>query len=76
LRKCNRIIVGGIQLTRFPVRSPTALCLAVALPGSMLAQQKQQVSFRVPGENSKYIVSQNDAPNHILRLFDVRHAGS
>jgi hypothetical protein len=52
------------------------LCLAVPLPGSnALAQQKQQVSFTVPGENSKYVISQNvdvdDAPNHILRLFDV-----
>jgi hypothetical protein len=78
LRKCNRVIVGGIQLTRVPVTPPTAFCLAVVLPGSVLAQQKQQVSFRVPGENSKYIVSQNvdggDAPNPILRLSDVRHA--
>jgi hypothetical protein len=52
------------------------LCLAVALPGSnVLAQEKQQVSFKVPAENSKYIVSQNvdvgDAPNHIVRLFDT-----
>jgi hypothetical protein len=51
------------------------LCLAA---GNGLAQQKQQVSFKVPGENSKYIVSQNvdggDAPNHMLRLFDVHHA--
>lgn len=55
------------------------LCLTIGLPGSnVLAQQKQQVSFKVPGGNSKYIVSQNvdvgDAPNHMLRLFDVHHA--
>src|SRR5215469_4549139 len=53
------------------------LCLAVTLPGSNAsAQQKQQVSFKVPTENSKYIVSQNvdveDVPSHIVRLFDVR----
>jgi hypothetical protein len=53
------------------------LFLAVALPGSNApAQQKQQVSFKIPAENSKYIVSQNvdvgDAPNHIVRLFDTR----
>jgi hypothetical protein len=52
------------------------LCLAVALSGSnVLAQQKQQVSFKVPAENSKFIVSQNvdvgDVPNHIVRLFDT-----
>ncbi len=52
----------------------TAILVCLAL--SALAQQKQQVSFKVPGENSKYIVSQNvdvgDAPNHIVRLFEVR----
>jgi hypothetical protein len=53
------------------------LSLAVALPaGSALAQQKQQVSFKVPAENNKYIVAQNvelgDAPNHIVRLFEVQ----
>lgn len=52
------------------------LCLAVALPGSnALGQQKQQVSFKVPAENTKYIASQNvdvgDTPNHIVRLFDT-----
>jgi hypothetical protein len=51
------------------------LCLAVALPGSnVLAQQKQQVSFKIPAENSKYTVSQNvdvgDVPNHIVRVFE------
>jgi hypothetical protein len=54
----------------------TLLCLAVALPGSnVLAQQKQHVSFKIPAENSKYIVSQNvdvgDVPNHIVRLYDT-----
>jgi len=53
------------------------LCLAITLPGSnALAQQKQQVSFKVPAENIKYIVSQNvevgDTPNHIVRLFEVQ----
>jgi hypothetical protein len=50
------------------------LCLAV---GDGLAQQKHQVSFKIPTENSKYIVSQNvdvgDTPNHIVRIFDVRN---
>jgi hypothetical protein len=54
------------------------LCLAVALPGSnVLAQQKQQVSFKVPDENAKFIVSQNvevgDVPNHIVRMFEVQN---
>jgi hypothetical protein len=52
------------------------LCLAVGLPRSnVLAQEKQQVSFKVSSENTKYIVSQNvdvgDAPNHFVRLFDT-----
>jgi hypothetical protein len=56
----------------------TALfCMAVALPESNAsAQQRQQVSFKVSAENTKYIVSQNvdvgDAPTHIVRLFDTR----
>jgi hypothetical protein len=54
------------------------LCLAVALPGSSaLAQEKQQVSFKIPTEGGKYTVSQNvdvgDVSNHIVRLFDIRY---
>jgi hypothetical protein len=52
----------------------TAVVL-VSLGSNALAQQKQQISFKVPAENSKYIVSQNvdvgDVPNHIVRLFDT-----
>ena len=52
------------------------LCLALALPtGNAVAQQKQQVSFKVPAENSKYALQQNvdvaDVPNHIARVYDV-----
>jgi hypothetical protein len=54
------------------------LCLAIGLPESTaLAQQKQQVSFKVPDENAKFIVSQNvevgDVPNHIVRIFEVQN---
>ena len=54
------------------------LCLAIGLPESTaLAQQKQQVSFKVPDENAKFIVSQNvevgDVPNHIVRMFEVQN---
>ena len=50
------------------------LCLAVSLPiDSALAQQKQQVSFKVPAENIKYGVQQNvavgDELGHIVRVF-------
>lgn len=53
------------------------LSLSVALPaGNALAQQRQQVSFKVPAENSKYIVSQNvevgDTPNHIVRVYETQ----
>ena len=52
------------------------LCLVLALPTSnAVAQQKQQVSFKVSAENSKYALQQNvdvaDVPNHIARLYDV-----
>ncbi len=40
------------------------------------AQQKQQVSFKVPAESSKFTISQNlevgDRPSHIVRLFEVQ----
>ena len=52
------------------------LSLAVALPaGNVVAQQKQQVSFKAPAENSKYtqqlIVHVGDVPNHIVRAFEI-----
>ena len=54
------------------------LCLAVALPaGQAVAQQKQQVSIKAAPENSKYMQQQQvdvgDAPNHVVRVFDVHH---
>jgi hypothetical protein len=54
------------------------LCLAVALPGSsVLAQQKQQVSFKVPAENSKFTqqltIEVGDTPNHVVRVFEIRY---
>jgi len=54
------------------------LCLAVSLPtDSAVAQQKQQVSFKVPAENAKYGTQQNvvvgDSPSHIVRVFEVHY---
>jgi archaellum component FlaG (FlaF/FlaG flagellin family) len=50
-----------------------ALLIAV-LTGPALAQQKQQVSFTVPAENSKITKQQNvevgDVPNHIVRVYE------
>jgi hypothetical protein len=55
------------------------LCLAISLPaGSAVAQQKQQVSFKVPAENIKFGLQQNvvvgDVPNHIVRVFEVHQS--
>jgi hypothetical protein len=55
------------------------LCLVVALPaGNAAAQQKQHISFKTPAENSKYVEQLNvdvgDAPNHILRIFEIHYA--
>jgi hypothetical protein len=56
------------------------LCLGVALPtGSAVAQEKQQVSFSTPAENTKYTektetIELGDVPNHILRVFELHRA--
>jgi hypothetical protein len=62
--------------TTFTLTTMALLCLAVALPArNALAQQKQQVSFKVPAENNKFTQQQNidvgDFPNHIVRIFEV-----
>jgi hypothetical protein len=56
----------------------TLMTVALLCLGSnALAQQKQQVSFKIPPESSKFVISQNvdigDTPNHIVRIFDVRN---
>jgi hypothetical protein len=53
----------------------TLLCLAVAVPtGNAAAQQKQQVSYKVSAESSKYTQQLNidagDMPNHIVRVYE------
>jgi hypothetical protein len=54
-----------------------AAASALFISSQAVAQQKQQVSFKIPPENSKFITSQNvdigDTPNHIVRIFDVRN---
>jgi hypothetical protein len=56
------------------------MCAAAGalISSQAVAHQRQQVSFKVPVENIKYIVSHNvdvgDVPNHIVRLFDVHFA--
>lgn len=44
---------------------------------AMPANAQQKVSFKIPTENSKFIISQNadveDVPNHIVRLFNTRN---
>jgi hypothetical protein len=52
------------------------LCLAVVVPaGSAAAQQKQQVSYKAPAENSKFTqqlnVNVEDMPNHIVRIYEI-----
>jgi hypothetical protein len=59
-------------------RTTIGLCVAVIALlciDSAVAQQKQHVSYRVSAENSKFTQQQNvdlrDAPNHLLRVFEV-----
>jgi hypothetical protein len=50
------------RFCRFTFASATLLSFAFAASaGDAIAQQKQVVSFKVPAENSKFIVSQNVA---------------
>jgi hypothetical protein len=62
------------KITMKPLSTLTMVVL-LCLGSNALAQQRQQVFFKVPAESTKYIVSQNvdvdDVPNHIVRLFDV-----
>lgn len=51
------------------------LCFAVALPATnAVAQEKQHVSYKTSAENTEVRatnVDVGDAPNHIVRIFDV-----
>jgi len=67
------------RTTTTTLMSMALLCLAVSLPeSSAVAQQKQQVSVKVPAENNKYGPQQNiqvgDVPNHIVRVFEVHYS--
>jgi hypothetical protein len=50
---------------------------ALFIASQAIAQQKLQVSFKIPNENGKYIVSQSvdvgDVPTHVVRVFEVRN---
>jgi hypothetical protein len=56
----------------------TLALLSFALTGNAFAQQKEQPSFTATPENSKITQGMNidvgDAPNHIIRIFEVRRA--
>jgi hypothetical protein len=62
--------------TRSTVVTAALLCLTVALPGNVLAQEKQQVSFKTSAENSKFTqqltIEVGDMPNHVVRVFEIR----
>jgi len=52
------------------------LCFGIGLPsGRAEAQQKQQISFKTPSEDSKYTQQLNievgDLPKHIVRIFEI-----
>jgi hypothetical protein len=57
-------------------RSTLAIALlSVVLGTSALAQQRQHVTYKTSAENAKYVqqlnVDAGDAPNHIVRIFDL-----
>jgi hypothetical protein len=57
----------------------TTVTLGLAISPPALAQEKQQVSFNTPIENSKYTektenLELGDVPDHILRVFEIRRS--
>ncbi len=64
------------MISRFTlVIAAAVLCVMAQMPDQVLAQQKQQVSYKVSAENNKITQQQNieveDFPNHIVRIFEV-----
>jgi hypothetical protein len=53
------------------------LIIAIGLTLPAVAQQKQQVAFRTPAENSKYTqqltIDVGDVPNHVIRVFQIHY---
>src|SRR5262249_22783592 len=65
-----------IRATMLTVSSLGLFCMAVALPvGGALAQEKQQVSFKLSAENSKYtqqhVIDVGDVSGHQVRIFEI-----
>jgi len=66
------------RLTTLTLTTTALLCVAVSLPaGNAVAQEKQQVSYKVSVENSKYTQQLNidvddQQPKHILRAYEAR----
>ena len=65
------------QRTRLILTAMPVLCLAVASIEHAVAQQKQQVSFKVPAANSKYTqqltVDVKDMLGHVVRVFGIHY---
>ena len=59
------------------MRSVLLATVVLVVASSAIAQQKQQVTFKVPAENSKYTqqltIDVGDMPNHVVRVFEVRY---
>jgi hypothetical protein len=65
-----------IALRLVTIAGAAILAMAVTIPASdAVAQQKQQVSFKAPAENSKYTqqlnVDAGDMPDHIVRIYET-----
>jgi hypothetical protein len=59
------------------MRSVLLATATLLVASTAVAQQKQQVAFKVPPENSKYTqqltIDVGDTPNHVVRVFEVRN---
>jgi hypothetical protein len=64
------------RLTTLSLTGLAVLSFAMALPaGDAIAQQKQQVSYKTPAENSKYVqqhaIDVGDVPGHQVRVYEL-----
>jgi hypothetical protein len=60
------LIIAGVAFLAFAIS---------VFPGQVLAQQKQYVSYKTTGENSKYTqqhaIDVGDVPGHQVRIFEI-----
>jgi hypothetical protein len=62
--------------TTLKLTAAALMCLPMALPGTVIAQETQRVSFSTPSENTKFTektenLDLGDVPNHFLHVIEI-----